>query len=558
MDDSFVRAPLAVPKLSGFDKSHQNLFTSKVGTITPVMVDELIPGSKVNLEAALNASLPPLATDTYMRCSIKCEAFFVPARLLAGGYEAWFTDEQKALLYTQPGASGPELTQQATTPYLPVIGQPAPGSTDVFESELRANGSLADYLGFRTSGNNVLNVPITALPFLAYHRIYNDWYRNSLVQKEAFLPVSANSGILPQKVAASSPYVFHDSGNYVWATDEALTLADGVRITELRQRNFGLDYFTTATPSPQQGNAQIVTFNTSGATGSFSIAALRAVNSMQQFKERNNLLGNLYPEQILGRYGVRPSDAIAQRSLYIGRAEFEVYSKGIYQTQNAYSSDGDETRPGTIVHNDGPNPFGAVGSRYGSAFASGKGLNVNFEAKEHGYFMIMATLVPRVTYASGVERYLRHYCGAGSLSDLANPILQNVGPQPIVEDELTGNGDTGTVFGYTDRYAEFKTKQDTLHGLVRDGQTLDAFALQRSFASTAAPRINSAFLEIPTDYMDQVTAVKQWISDYGYWCDTYFQYRVAQPLAKYSLPSLQDPAYEHGKTIVVSKGGNKL
>ena len=557
MDDSFVKAPLAVPKLSGFDKSHQNLFTSKVGTITPIMVDELIPGSKVNLEAALNASLPPLATDTYMRCSIKCEAFFVPARLLAGGYEAWFTDEPKDLLYTKVGASGPELDQVSTIPYLPVIGQAAVGGTDTFESELRANGSLADYLGFRTSGNNVLNVPITALPFLAYHRVYHDWYRNSLVQKEVFLPVGSGSGVLPQKVAASSPYVFHDSGDYVWATDEALTLADGVKITELRQRNFGLDYFTTATPSPQQGNAQVVSFNTSGATGSFSIAALRAANSMQQFKERNNLLGNLYVEQVYGRYGVRPSDGIAQRSLYIGRAEFEVYSKGIYQ-QNGPLDNGVGDISEAVESIGQANPFGTIGSRYGSAYASGKGLNVNFEAKEHGYFMIMATLVPRVTYSSGVERYLRHYCGLGSLSDMANPILQNVGPQPIVEDELTGNGDTGTVFGFTDRYAEFKTKQDTLHGLVRDGQSLQAFALQRSFGDTSAPRINSAFLEIPTDYMDQVTAVKQWISDYGYWCDTYFQYRVAQPLAKYSLPSLQDPAYEHGKTIVVSKGGNKL
>ena len=552
MDDSFVKAPLAVPKLSGFDKSHQNLFTSKVGTITPIMVDELIPGSRVNLEAALNASLPPLATDTYMRCSIKCEAFFVPARLLAGGYEAWFTDEKKDLLYTKTGPNGPELDQVSEVPYLPVIGQPAAGSTDTFESEIRANGSLADYLGFRTSGNNVLNVPITALPFLAYHRIYNDWYRNSLVQKEAFLPISSSAGILPQTVAASSPYVFHDSSKYVWATDEALTLADGVKITELRQRNFGLDYFTTATPLAQQGSAQVVTFNTSGATGQFSIAALRAANSMQQFKERNNLLGNLYVEQVYGRYGVRPSDGIAQRSLYIGRAEFEVYSKGIYQSNNPDINAGNPDDLG------GANPFGSVGTRYGSAFASGKGLNIDFEAKEHGYFMIMATLVPRVTYSSGVERYLRHYCGLGSLSDMANPILQNVGPQPIVEDELTGNGDTGTVFGYTDRYAEFKTKQDTLHGLVRDGQTLSAFALQRSFAANAAPRINSSFLEIPTDYMDQVTAVANWISDFGYWCDTYFQYRVAQPLAKYSLPSLQDPAYEHGKTIVVSKGGNKL
>ena len=555
MDDSFKKAPIAVPKLSGFDKSHQNLFTGKVGTIIPALVDELIPGSKVNLKMALSASLPPLASDTFMRCSIKAEAFFCPSRLLSGAYEAWFTDEKKELLKTNGGTGA--LEPSPTIPYLPVIGQMASGATDVFESELRANGSLADYLGFRTSGTNVLNVPITALPFLAYHRIYHDWYRNSLVQKECFLPTGgyAFDGAKPSYVAATSPYIFHHSSNYVWNSDEKLTLADGVRITQLRQRNFGLDYFTTATPNPQQGSAQVVSFNTSGSTGQFSIAALRAANSMQQFKERNNLLGNLYVEQIAGRYGVRPSDAIAQRSLYIGRGEFEVYSKGIYQSvPNAESGDSANSYPAI----GSGNPFGSVATRYGSAFAQGDHFLVNFEAKEHGYLFVMVTLVPRVTYSSGVDKYLRHYCGLGSLSDMANPILQNVGPQPIVEDELTGNGDTGTVFGYTDRYAEFKTRQDQLHGLVRDGQSLESFALQRSFAANAVPRINSSFLEIPTDYMDQITAVKEWLSDYGYWCDTYFQYRVAMPLSKYSLPSLQDPAYEHGKTIIVSKGGSKL
>ena len=86
MDDSFVKAPVNVPKLSGFDKSHQNLLTTKCGTITPILIDELIPGSKVHLKLALSASLPPLASDTFpMRCSVKVEAFFVPFRLLAKG-----------------------------------------------------------------------------------------------------------------------------------------------------------------------------------------------------------------------------------------------------------------------------------------------------------------------------------------------------------------------------------------------------------------------------------------------------------------------------------------
>lgn len=557
MDDSFKKAPVAVPRLSGFDKSHQNLLTSKVGTITPILVDELIPGSRVNLKMALNASLPPLATDTYMRCSIKAEAFFVPMRLLDGGFEAWFTDEYKDFVIpTDDEEAEPEVVRSRA--YLPIIKDNTPGNDSADWIVKMGNGSLADYLGVRTIGGTYFKQrPITALPFLAYHKIYNDWYRNSLVQREAFLPVPPRGSITDPTVlfgAAHSPFEFHNEDSYVWDSDLLMTLADGHHLLDLRQRNFGLDYFTTATPSPQQGSPMVVSFDTSGNNGQFSIAALRAANSMQQFKERNNLLGNLYVEQLYGRYGVRPSDGIAQRSLYIGRGEFEVYSKGVYQS--GISGDEADTTSAS-------NPFATIGSRYGSAYASGSDFMVNFEAKEPGYLMVMATLVPRVTYSSGVDKMLRHYIGAGSLSDMANPILQNVGPQPITNDELTGFIDplgnfSDELFGYTDRYAEFKTKQDSLHGLVRDGQSLEAFALQRSFAWNSKPSINTAFLLIPTDYMDQVTAVKEWISEFGYWIDVYFQYGVAQPLNKYSLPSLQDPAYEHGKTIVVSKGGNKL
>lgn len=560
MDSSFTKAPIAVPLLSGFDKSHQNLLTSKVGTITPILCDELIPGTKVNLKLALNASLPPLATDTYMRCSIKTEAFFIPLRLLDAGFEAWFTDEAKDFIsYNIDPDTGETVPVSVTDrAYLPVIQDTTSGNNPADWVSKVGNGTLSDYLGIRTIGSTYLKQnPITALPFLAYHRVYNDWYRNSLIQKECFLPVPPpNSGNgVSIFDAAHSPFEFHNSSNYIWSSLEQFTLADGHCLLDLRQRNFGLDYFTTATPSPQQGDAMKVTFDTSGSEGEFSIGYLRAINSMQQFKERNNLLGNLYVDQLYGRYGVRPSDGIAQRSLYLGRGDFEVYSKGVYQSMTG----GDDYPPVQTG-----NPFTVTGARYGSAYASGENFLVNFEAKEPGYLMVMATLVPRVTYSSGVERMFHHFVGDGSLSDLANPILQNVGPQPIYNKELTGYVNPlwnapDEIFGYTDRYAEYKTKSDTLHGLVRDGETLQAFALQRSFTSGGSPiHINSSFLEIPTDYMDNVTAIQSWLSEYGYWLDTYFQYNVAMPLAKYSLPTLQDPAYEHGKTIVVNRGGSKL
>lgn len=85
----YDKQTVMVPKKSGFDKSFQNLFTAKVGTIVPILTDELIPNTTVNLKCpAISAQLPPLASDTFMRCKLKYAAFFVPTRILVNRYKA--------------------------------------------------------------------------------------------------------------------------------------------------------------------------------------------------------------------------------------------------------------------------------------------------------------------------------------------------------------------------------------------------------------------------------------------------------------------------------------
>ena len=111
-------------------------------------------------------------------------------------------------------------------------------------------------------------------------------------------------------------------------------------------------------------------------------------------------------------------------------------------------------------------------------------------------------------------------------SDLANPILQNVGPQPIYLMSLNGylGSSSPFVFAYTDRYASFKTMEDELHGLCVMASSPSVFALQRSFsASPQGPLLVLSFLEIPTNYMDQVTATSSTISAYGCWMDLLFR-----------------------------------
>lgn len=106
----------------------------------------------------------------------------------------------------------------------------------------------------------------------------------------------------------------------------------------------------------------------------------------------------------------------------------------------------------------------AAGAQLGRAYLSGSDFLINgYTANEPGYIFVVGTLVPKVRYGSGTRRYLRHYItdGFASIADMANPILENVGMQPIynyeVSDILGDQLDQDSIFGYTDRYAEFKT-----------------------------------------------------------------------------------------------------
>lgn len=547
----YDKQTVMVQKKSGFDKSFQNLFTAKVGTIIPILTDELIPNTTVNLRAAITAQLPPLASDTFMRCKLKYAAFFVPSRLLVNRYEEWLTD-----VPTVGGHAGIRM---------PIITLPG-GATNEDRVNLFGPGTLADYLGYKTTratiGPYAQTIKVQALPFLAYHKIYEDWFRNTIVQRSIYIDTatldSLNASVARTYAVSRAPFVA-PSYNGVFQINPLLKTqteggsgiyADGVSIMDLRQANFDIDLFTSCTPQAQNGNSQTVglTVDTDAKTGQFTISALRAANSIQQFLERNNIAGNRMVDYVKANYGANLSDGVAQRSLLLGSGAFDVYSKGVFQT-------GGESKSTT-------NPFNGVASKFGSAFADGNDtLVTNFTSQEPGYLMVLCWLSPKVTYSTGVDpildRYIDGTSGASQRTEMANALLQNVGNEPLYNKLITDKVNSGVIFGYNDRYCTWKDKVDEVHGLLRDGESLSAFALQRTFV-TDNPTISTDFLKIPTGYLDDVSAVDGDISKYGYWCDTYFDYKVSMPLARYSVPSLQDPAYEHGDAVTIDKGGKHL
>lgn len=555
-----------VENRSGFDKSRFNALTTGLGTITPIAKQLVIPGSKGKLSVKISAQLPPLATDAYLRTALKVEAFLVPMRLCYGGFESWFCGTPH---YDSSGdavrAKLPFMRLYANTPQGGILDDP-----DAFNKDFGA-GALTDYLGAKfpkadsswdwfLSAGYKLNI----FPYLAYWLIIDHWYRNKSVERPYFTrpsyqdPSGSDGGqrafvsALPF-VAFGSKVAVDCSGDYL--DDGSIDQTDispyffsrqgspgdpAVRIFDLAQRNYGDDYFTAAKPSAQEGSPASI----STAGGSFTIAALRLQNSMQQFNELNSYATPDYIQTNMARYGDAPSSGVAQKPILLGSASFPMYTSGVEQsvsTQYATASN---------------NPFKSVGARYGNAHAEGTDFVCSFECHEPSYLMVLATLVPEANYSTGIAHDMQIFTEEGDLTDLPCAILENIGNEPISNQELSLESNPG-IFGYVPRYLWHKAGQvHEVHGEYREGQSLQSFVPQRAFGGDT--QISSAFLKIQTTDLDDVTAVSGDLSKFGVMIDSAIKLFVSEPLSESALPSLQNPAAEHGHNVYLRNGGTPL
>lgn len=538
------KVALKVQSLSGFDKSHYHDLSANVGQLVPVLTDELIPNTTANLNVAASVQLPPLASDAFAKIDLKLEAFAVPHRLLYGGFEKWFADDTARMMDYDSGDSFEQ--KPATMPHVTV-------SSD-WESlpSVFGKGSLSDYMGLKLSTFNFEEASINIMPLLAYHKIWDDWYRAPLVQNQAFsdglvyddnLYPTSNLGV------ANLPYLSINNPNFLYELSDDnnwMYFNDGSVLWTIRPRNYGFDYFTNAWPTLQFGSPMSIAPD---AQGNMTIAAIRAANSMQQFKERN-LFSKRYNEAVKSRYGATLSSAVVQRSVFLGSASIPIKTYGV--DVSALNDDGDQNNPFAL----------SAGAQLGRARGEGfVNLIDNYHTDEPCYILIIASVVPRAVYSSGTSRIFDRYVEAGGLTDMANPLLQNTGNQPIYSWEVTGGFGAANhrfAFGYTDRYADWMTLPDRVSGNLREGGNLSSFVLKRNFENYVTTTISSNFLQIPATALDEISATETAISQYGCWMQFGFDYKVVQPLALYSLPSLQDPAYEHGHTVEVHRGGFRL
>lgn len=563
------KAPVEMPNRSGFDMSFPNVLSGRCGTLYPVLNKFLIPGTTIQLDTLFDFELPPMVSNFRGQVDMVFRAYFVPASLCWGGFEHFATHPTDNPVYP---VGTPVSQKPLNIPHIVFSGH------EEFNSSIEAlvdRNSLANYLGVKVPYANVEGssqgfdeFSVSALPFLAYHRIYHDHVRNNVVQAPCFGPPSSTI-YLPASTTPAAGYApFGTLVNGSISVDSGLdnvfdfsclsTLADsnsrlsplmldGVSLLDFRQSNFALDYFTAATPRPQAGGAVTIDFEVDTATGDASIpvSLLRQQNAFQKWRERNNYAGYDYGDQVKMHYGVYPDTQKCKKAVYLGEYVEPIYSKSVYQQAQA--------------QNESANPFadrGGVGAKFGSFRSNGsQRLVSNFTATCHGFLMVLCHMRPVAEYDSGIapQMFMRH------IGDVPFPLLSTVGDQLITNRELIGvdvfaGVDTTEPFGFIDRYADYKTSLGEVHGEMVTGGALELFSLKRSFDDTV--QISSEFLEIPQDYLEVVKSISSSLVPVDFYGEIYFRLKVLSPLPKFSVPTLGDLKYTHTK--YVSKRGTGL
>lgn len=598
----FEEAPIKVQNRNGFDLSHIHAGTSKTGQLVPVLTKLLPPNSTISLGVQAEVSLPPLVAPFYGKVDFAIEGFIVPCSILYGGWKQFISNQQDTMFPANQdfiSTSGATVVSSNTDnswgktgyalPYFPLM-KVSLYNIASFRSLYATNDNIYDYMGmaFRTVPNfstGAVDLNVSLLPALAYHKICDVFYRNTKLTKTWFgvnpnvgFPATTALTLNAQEQKASSYncknvsliwHSFYTNGalgsaggisendsDALFDTAASLTFPDSVSLFSSRQRTYNRDYFTSAVPSPQQGGAATLQFSVDTGTsdGSFTINALRMANSLQKFLETNNLSGD-YAETMRNRWGVRPIDADFDEPHYLGRVVVPVYQHTVSK-QDALESSYD-----TQLANQ-PNIFagsGILGAEASKGKANGEGsICDNFNVSTWSYLMVLASLYPHANYNYGINRELT----MTKLGDFPAPELQSVGMEEIKNYEISSYATDFSeaskwfsTFGYIPRYSRFKYMDDFVSGELRPNKTLKQYQIQRDFGTTM-PELGTNFVTISQNALDNVLSVSTVEMSLTCWWEIFFNFKVVMPLADFCIPTLGELGDTH--TIKTTVGGSRL
>lgn len=535
----FAMIPQANIRRSVFDRSHVYKTTFNEGQLIPYFVDEVIPGDTFTLNPVefcrLATPVVPFMDNIY----IESFFFFVPSRLV---YDKWVN------------LCGEQENPEDSTDYLvPTVSL----SGDM-------TNKIPDYMGIACASGSFKNISVNCLPFRAYWLIWNEWFRDENLQKSVKVSKGETNTVLePMGQSTANPNYGLPSGISNWY-DPA-------------PRGKRYDYFSGSLPWPQKGEPVDLPLGTtatvtgtgntpvtltanitnnsynagsfglkSGQVGLYSsdkqrignvggnfsnadlasklsvdlssasaitINSLRQAFMLQRYYEIDARGGTRYTEKLQAHFGVTNPDARLQRPEFLGSHSSMMNINPVTQTSSTDST----TPQGNLA------AFGLNAQRY-HAFTK--------SFSEFGYIIGLINVRADLTYQQGINKmWLR-----SDVLDFYWPSFAHLGEQTIQNIEIycQGNDHDKKVFGYQERYAEYRYKPSLITGQFRSTykEPLDVWHLSQKFSSL--PTLSDEFIQDHPP-ISRVVAVPSYPH---FLLDVKFNLKCIRPMPMFGIPGM--------------------
>lgn len=481
---------------NAFDLSHSDIFSMAPGMLLPCHVGEVNPGEYFEFNPSVYTRTMPLNSAAFVRLKQHVEFFFVPMRTLCRQWNQFIVGTKYPISSISSlndiGVSGIGYSLNASSVFTSVAGNIDSSDTtvkNIFGFNLGSDSlRLLDLLGYGVNVSNIKTVSsffsgssaslsLNLFRLLAYQKIYYDHYRNPLYE-------------------SNDPLAYNIDDKFGTGTSDGWTVR-GIKFLTLRYRNWSKDYFTAVSPSwqgadyvfngsnidmtkvlnlganqpnvngnlaptvldPRGSNASALKGSSvggveSGPLGSsqhaiLSVANLRAAYALDKLYRLSIAAGDGdYGSQIRAHYGF---DAVHDdwKSSFIGGTSAPVSISEVVTTATTEQA-----------------PTGDIYGK-GASFNSGK---FSFTAKEHGIIMGIISIVPEADYMSNqIDRFNTKFYR----EEYFQPEFADLGKQPLYSNEVNfapeGSVLTNDVIGFTNRYMEYKTAVDRVHGNFAGG-----------------------------------------------------------------------------------------